>query len=335
MKHILSIDGGGIRGILPAAIIANLEKRLIRQGNDSTLRIAGCFDLLAGTSAGGILTALYLTPDPANPLQPRYTASEILDFYCELGPLLFRKSPAYIIRSAGGLLRSRYSEDALYDFARKIIGDAYISEVAKDCLITAYDLGSRKALLFGREATKKYGDMADYKLCDIACATSAAPSYFIPAEIPARDGGKRHLVDGGVYANNPSMCALVEAFKLWPGKPLQEFKMLSVGCGKVVKPYHHNKTRNFGYIHWLNPILDILMSSVAETTDYQARQMFHIAGVPDNYVRIEPPMLNADSRIDNAKPYNIRRLLSASQNFIDHNQILLDSLCEGLLDSNN
>jgi patatin-like phospholipase/acyl hydrolase len=334
LKHILSIDGGGIRGILPAAILAHLEKLAQKESGNPRLRIAHLFDLLAGTSAGGILTALYLAPCEDDKSQPRYTAQQVLDFYCQLGPMIFRKPLGYLLRSAGGLLRSRYNEQALYEFSREIIGDSYVSEVMKDCLVTAYDLSSRKALLFGKHATVKYGNMADYKLCDIACATSAAPSYFIPAKIPARDGGERHLADGGVYANNPSMCALVEAFKIWPGKPLEKMTMLSVGCGKVVRPYHHHKTRNFGYIHWLNPILDILMSSVAETTDYQVMQMFQISGVPGNYTRIEPPMLNADSRIDNANDKNILRLRSAAQNYIDHNQLLLDKICARLLEGN-
>lgn len=330
LKKILCIDGGGIRGILPAYILAHLEKIACKESGDDNIRIAHLFDLLSGTSAGGILTALYLTPS-STPGMPAYSASRILELFTELGPLIFRKSFSYFMRSAGGLLRSRYSEDALYDFSKKFIGDVYISEVMKDCLITAYDLSSRKALLFSRYATTKYGDMADYGLSDIACATSAAPSYFIPARLFARDKGERHLVDGGVYANNPSMCSYVEAVKIWPGISLEDIFMLSLGTGKVVTPYHHCNTRHFGYIHWLNPILDILMSSVAETTDYQIKQLFNVSGVPGNYVRIEPPVLTADSRIDNASPSNIRRLQSAAQSFIDHNSILLDNLATSLI----
>lgn len=333
LKLILSIDGGGIRGILPAEILAHLEKRVRKESGDDNLRIAHCFDLLAGTSAGGILTALYLTPDPNNPKMPKYDAAYIAELYSELGQRLFKKSPAYILRSAAGLIRARYDEEPLYKFAREVIGDIYISELFKDCLITAYDLSSRKALLFSKYSTQKYGEMADYKLCEIACATSAAPSYFIPAAVKARDGGGRNLVDGGVYAGNPSMCALVEAIKIWPGVAVEELHMVSIGCGKVVRPYHHSKTRHFGYLQWLNPILDILISSVAETTDYQVMQMFHLAGALKNYTRIEPSILNADPRIDNIKPENIKRLKSAAKNYIDHNAIIADSLCNLVLNN--
>ena len=229
MKKVLTLDGGGIRGIISASIIAHLEARLQMAKSDQSLRISDFFDLLAGTSAGGILTALYLTPEEEKSagnnkeLRPKYSAAQALEFYEELGPILFNRSFKQILVSGCGVFRSRYSADSLYAFAKKILGDAYISEVAKDCLITSYDLSTRKALLFSRYSVRKYGAMADYKLCDIVRATSAAPSYFPPAQIFAKDDSSRHLVDGGVYANNPAMCSLVEAIKLWPELSVKDY----------------------------------------------------------------------------------------------------------------
>ncbi|EKD32557.1 MAG: Patatin family protein [uncultured bacterium] len=344
LKKVLSLDGGGIRGIISASIIAHLEARLQVATNDQSARISDFFDLLSGTSAGGILTALYLVPgsevspgeinkDKAGAgiqFRPKYTAAQALEYYEELGPVLFSRSFKQLIFSGWGVFRSRYRADALYDFAHKILGDTYISEVAKDCLITSYDLSTRKALLFSKYSVRKYGSMADYKLCDIVRATSAAPSYFPPAQIFAKDNSPRHLVDGGVYANNPSMCAVVESIKLWPELTLKDYWMLSVGTGKVVKPYFYDKTKKFGYIDWLVPIIDILMSSVAETVGYEAKQMFTAAGVPDNYVRIEPPILSADIRMDNARQWNIRALKNAAQNYIDHNSDVFDRVIADL-----
>lgn len=326
MKKILSIDGGGIRGIIPAAVLAHLEARLQTIKSDNNLRLAECFDLLAGTSAGGILTCLYLTPDEAEPSKPKYSAAQILSFYMELGPVLFHRSFSQLLFSGLGLFRSRYSEDALYAFSKKLMGDNYISGVFKDCLITSYEMSTRKALLFSKHNVKKYGAMADYKLHDIARATSAAPTYFSPAKIFARDNSSRHLVDGGVYANNPAMCALVEAVKLWPDMAIRDYSMLSVGTGMAVKPYFWEKTHKFGYINWLEPIIDVLTSSVAETVDFQMQQLFSASGVPDSYIRIEPPLLSSDSRMDNASPKNIRALQNAAQSYIDHNAPTFDRI---------
>ncbi|MEN6619430.1 MAG: patatin-like phospholipase family protein [Rikenellaceae bacterium] len=328
MKKILSLDGGGIRGILPAAILAHLEARMQTIRSDENLRLAECFDLLAGTSTGGILTCLYLTPDKAEPLKPKYSAAQILDFYLELGPVLFHRSFRQLMLSGLGLFSSRYSEDALYEFSKRLMGDNYISEVLKDCLITAYEMSTRKALLFSKYNVKKYGMMADYKLCDIARSTSAAPTYFSPAKIFARDNTSRHLVDGGVYANNPAMCALVEAVKLWPDEGIKHYSLISVGTGKAIKPYFWDKTHKFGYTSWLEPIIDVLTASVAETVDFQMQQLFSASGVPDSYIRIEPPLLSSDSRMDNASPKNIRALQNAAQSYIDHNSAIFDRLIQ-------
>ena len=211
------------------------------------------------------------------------------------------------------------------------MGDNYASDVVKDFLVTSYDLSMRKALFFSKYNIGKHGKAADYKLADIARATSAAPSYFSPAKIFARDSTSRHLVDGGVFAINPSMCAYVEGVKLWPDKPIREYCMLSVGTGKVIRPYDWENTHKFGFIQWLYPIIDILSSSVAETVDFQMQQLFGAGGVPESYIRIEPPLLSADPRMDNASEKNIEALEEAARYYIENNEPLFDRIIEGML----
>jgi len=331
MVHLLTLDGGGIRGIIPASILAHLETRLQVASKNPDLRIADCFDLIAGTSTGGILTCLYLTPDKAEPSRPKYSASQIRDFYREFGPALFHKNFGYKVVSGLGLFKSRYPEDALYSFSKKFMGDTYSSAVMKDFLVTSYDLSMRKALFFTKYNIWKYGEAADYKLVDIARATSAAPTYFSPARIFARDKSSRHLVDGGVFANNPSMCAYVEGVKLWPEKHIRDYCMLSIGTGKVIRPYDWEKTHKFGFLQWLQPIIDILSSSVAETVDFQMQQLFGAGGVPENYVRIEPPLLSADPRMDNASLKNIAALEEAARYYIENNEPVFDRIVEGMV----
>jgi patatin-like phospholipase/acyl hydrolase len=332
---ILSLDGGGIRGIIPATILAHLEAELQKKTGNENLRIIDFFDLIAGTSTGGILACLYLTPsEPARSLsrpgksniRPKYTAIQIRDLYRDMGPLLFHKSLKYKLVSGFGLFKSRYCEESLIEHCRRYFGDSYVSDVMKDCLITSYELSTRKALLFSLYNVKKYGDAANYRLADIARATSAAPTYFSPALIYAKDNTSRHLVDGGVYANNPAMCALVEAVKLWPDLDVKDYCMLSVGTGKTEKSYEWEKTHRYGFIRWLEPIIDILTSSVAETVDFQMQQLFSSNNVPQSYIRIEPPLLASDPRMDNASEKNIRALLDAAESYIDNNKVLLDNI---------
>ncbi len=330
MKRVLSIDGGGIRGILPAVILSNIEKRAQLIHNNRELRIADLFDIIAGTSTGGILTSLYLTPGENS--RPKYNANQIVDLYKELGPILFQRSFLKKLKSLGGLKSCRYSNEALIEFSYKTIGDKYISEAIKDCLITSYDISSRKALLFSKYSQKKYEDMAQYRIADIAVATASAPGYFSPYRVFAKDGGSRTLIDGGVYANNPTSCALVECFKIWPESTPKDIYILSIGTGKVIKPYYYNNAKKFGFLRWAVPILDIMMSSTAETVDYQIDQIFNIFNSSNNYIRIEPKMLDADSRIDNASNKNIERLINAANNYIDHNSHTLDNIVNSLFD---
>lgn len=330
MKRVLSIDGGGIRGILPAVILSNIEKRAQILQNNNKIRVADLFDLISGTSTGGILTSLYLTPGEDN--RPKYSASEIIDLYKELGPILFHRSFIKKLSSLGGLRSSRYSNQALIEFSYKTFGDKYISEAIKDCLITSYDISSRKALFFSKYSQKKYENMAQYKIADIAIATASAPGYFSPYRLYAKDGGARTLIDGGVYANNPAACALVECFKIWPESSLKDINILSIGTGKVIKPYYYNKAKNFGFLKWALPILDIMISSAAETVDFQISQIFKAFNTPNNYYRIEPPILDADLRIDNASNKNIERLINAANNYIDHNGSIIDNITLSLFD---
>ena len=331
---ILSLDGGGIRGIITASILAHIEARVQELSRNNQLKIADCFDLLSGTSTGGIIVALALTPSDQNTTgckRPKYSAAEILELYLEMGPLLFQRSFWYRLGSGFGLFKSRYSEDAVEGHCKKCFGESWISEVVKDCLITSYEMNTRKALFFSKYNVDKYGDSANYKLSDIARATSAAPTYFSPARIYAKDKTSRHLVDGGVYANNPAMCALVETVKLWPGNGVNDYFMLSVGTGKVIKSYDWEKTHKYGFIKWLEPVIDILTSSVSETVDFQMQQLFTCNDVPDSYIRLEPPLLSSDSRMDNASKRNIKALSEAAQSFIGENSELLEKISQRII----
>lgn len=332
VKQILSIDGGGIRGVIPATIIAYIEQRLQHVGNSPDIRISEYFDLFAGTSTGGILAALYITPSNApDNKKAKYSAREVLDFYRELGPELFDLRLWQKIKSGFGFMGSKYSEEPLEKFARKIFGNTYISEVLKDCLIASYDMTSRKAHFFSRYSTGKFGMCADYTLADVARSTSAAPTYFKPANIFAKDLSARHLVDGGVFANNPAMCAYVEAIKLWKGvQPADEF-ILSLGTGKIERPYLYENTRRYGYLQWLFPILDVLMSSVAEVVDFQVKQIFELAQVPQNYIRMEPQLIGCSIRMDNASPRNIKALEAVAQRYIDHNGAQIEEVVKKLM----
>lgn len=315
--NILSIDGGGIRGIIPGQVLVALEQKLQQIRNDPNFRIVDAFDLIAGTSTGGILTCLYLCPDSNNPPRPRFTAQDAVNLYLQNGDNIFDVSLFKSIESVGGLAGEKYSAAPLEKVLKDYLGDLKLSQLLKPCLITAYDITRRKAHFFNQQDADGGTDLAfDFYVRDVARATSAAPTYFEPANITAFDRGVYPLVDGGTFANNPAMCACVEAFGYNSNLRVTDLKVLSLGTGTVDKPYHYAEAKSWGKLGWVGPVLDIMMSGVSDTVDYQLKTMFKSAGVPAQYLRLQLDLQqfpDVDSAMDNASEENMRALESAGQ----------------------
>lgn len=331
--NILSIDGGGIRGIIPGQVLVALEQKLQQIKNNPNLRLADVFDLIAGTSTGGILTCLYLCPD-LNTGRPRFTAQDAVNLYLQNGDDIFDVSFFKTISSAGGLTDEKYSADALEKVLKNYLGDLKLSQLLKPCLITAYDLNRRKAHFFNQADTDGGSDLtADYLVRDVARATSAAPTYFEPANIRAFDRSVYPLVDGGTFANNPAMCACVEAFGYNASLKVPDLKVLSLGTGTVDKPYHYSEAKNWGKLGWVGPVLDIMFSGVSDTVDYQLKMLFHSAGVPAQYLRLQVDLqqhAEVDSAMDNASEKNMRALEKAGQTLAASNDAELTAFANML-----
>src|SRR5437773_5863242 len=131
--RILSVDGGGIRGIIPGQVLVALEKKIQQLSGDDSKRIADVFDLIAGTSTGGILTCLYLCPD-ANSAHPRFSAADAVDLYLQNGDDIFDVSFFRRLWSAGGTLEETYSAEPLERILKEYFGDLRLSQLLKPCL---------------------------------------------------------------------------------------------------------------------------------------------------------------------------------------------------------
>jgi len=313
--RILSIDGGGIRGIIPGQVLVALEQKIQQLAKDPKLRIADVFDLIAGTSTGGILTCLYLCPGPRGK-RPRFTAAQAVDLYLQNGDDIFDVSIFHRIFSAGGTLEETYSAEPLERVLKEYFGDLRLGQLLKPCLITSYDITRRAAKFFNTADVAEEGAGRDFYVRDIARATSAAPTYFEPANIRALDMKVYPLIDGGVFANNPALCAYVEGFKLDPKLDITDMKVLSLGTGAAEKPYEYSQARDWGKLGWALPVLDIMMSGVAETVDFQLRTLFAAAKRPEQYLRLQLDLAdypNVDSAMDNASERNMTALESAGK----------------------
>lgn len=307
LTRILSIDGGGIRGIIPGQILVILEEKLKIKTGNANARIADYFDLIAGTSTGGILTCAYLTPDKESPARPKFDAPQVVDLYLKNGGDIFSISLGHKIRTMGGITDEKYPEAGLEKALEKYFGDTKLSELLKPCLVTSYDIKRRQGHFFTQhDAIKRKG--WDYLVKDVARATSAAPTYFQCSDIKSVTDVSYPLIDGGVFVNNPTLCAFAEVYNEYKTAP-DKMAILSLGTGYSRKEYDYDKAKDWGMVQWVKPLIDIMMSGVADVVDYQLRQMFEAVGVPNQYLRINTEMpIDVNPDMDDASPKNLQAL---------------------------
>lgn len=339
--RILSIDGGGMKGAIPATLLAYLESAIQRESGNSDARIADYFDFLAGTSTGGILVSSVLTPDPANPGRPRYTAEEARSLYFEKGPKIFAHTWLRRLRTLFGWIKVRYNakqlESAVQD---KIGGNTLLSDMLKPCMLTAYEISQRKAMFF-TSANAGGNPHKNFLAWQVTCATSSAPTFFKPARIQGLDGSRYSLIDGGMFANNPAMCALTEVKKMdefqieGESPTIKDIVMVSLGTGKRKKKYGYKKMKKKGKVGWIEPIVDILMGGNAETVSHQLAKLYDEATQADSndYYRIEPNLYNADTEMDNASKKNLKNLEEAGQKNLQTYRHTLDDIARKLVEN--
>jgi patatin-like phospholipase/acyl hydrolase len=295
MKKILSIDGGGIRGIIPATILAQIEKQTGRP-------IAETFDLIAGTSTGGIL-ALALSK-AAESGKAQYSAEELIDLYAEHGDEIFHRSAWRRISTLRGLSDERYGHEALENLLRQYMGDEVLGNALTHVLVSTYDIENRQPFFF-----KSWRDESkQVEMWQAARATSAAPTYFEPALVRVVNDDLA-LVDGGVYINNPAVSAFAEARRLYQDEA--EFLVLSLGTGELTRPIPYEAAKGWGLAAWAIPILSVVLDGVSRAVDYQMRQM-----LGDNYYRYQVELTTASDDMDNASRANIEALKRQSAELV-------------------
>ncbi len=317
--RILSIDGGGIRGIIPAAVLGTVERLVQEVRGDDTLRIGDCFDLVAGTSTGGILTCLYLAPDPERPGRARFSAEDGLALYLQNGEGIFHRSLWKKIQSLGGWADEKYPSRPLESALGRYLGDVELKDLVKPCLVTAYATEAYRPYFFTQfDAARDPG--ANYLAREVARATSAAPTYFEAALPESLDDvpDATAMIDGGVFANNPAACALVEAVRSDKlARSIQDVVLLSLGTGRSPRSIPYDACKDWGRVEWLRPLIDILMEGVAQTVDFQLRTVFASLGIERQYLRVDGSFHDAadhleirglDPEMDHASPDNMRRL---------------------------
>jgi len=274
MKRILAIDGGGIKGVFAASLLASIEEA-------TGHKISDFFDLIVGTSTGGIL---------ALGLGLEFTATELLNFYEKHGPAIFE------VQKYGWLKKwfvCQYNQNKLRGALEEKLGsNVLLGHSKKRLIIPAFNLDTGQVHVYktSHHPRLEY----DYKcnVVDIALATSAAPTFFQSF----RDSSGMPLIDGGVYANNPVGMAVVEAISVlnWPKDQL---KILSIGCTSEALDVHEHKK---GRLYWASKGTEVFLKAQSSLSLDTA----HLLAGHDNIKRIDPIVSNNRFALDKIEEIN-------------------------------
>jgi patatin-like phospholipase/acyl hydrolase len=301
VQRILTIDGGGIRGLVSAIWLEALQQRLQAAGKGP---LHAHFDLIAGSSTGALIAA---------GLGIGMQASQIVELYETFGDDVFPGAAerlwSRVTRSfTQGLSAPRYSPKGIERVLKRVFGERTLGSATPRTMAIAYDTVTRNPLFF--KSFKP--EHADIPLWEVCRAATAAPSYF-PAHLATIERRRRALIDGGVVANNPTACALAEAVRLNDDASLDGIVVLSVGTGQTTRPISEREATTWGALEWAIPIIDVLFDGSADSVDYISRQLLGDA----HYFRLQAPLTRGYDDFDNVDRTNLAALRQTAEAHLD------------------
>ena len=335
--RILSVDGGGIRGLISALVIEEIETQLSNKAG-RTVRMAEYFHLFAGTSTGGLI-ALALTAPKG------ISANELAAFYTVDGPNIFSRSLAWKLRTGWGLTGPKYPAEPLREAIEARLGNSQLSEATRDLLVTSYDMHKSEPHFFKRWRALE-SEARDFPLSDPGLATSAAPTYF-----PSHGIGYRALVDGGVFAANPVIAAIAEALGRQSDPPARlepdDLFMVSIGTGVFETNYSQAEVSGWGKLGWVTggdepPVLDAMLGGSSDGADYWAHMLLNHApgeGVPapaelgrgPRYYRLQVELAEAVAMDDASEHTLTVTLPQAAELLIDERRGEIEAIVDRLI----
>ena len=327
----------------------------VRQGeNGKFIPTSELFDLIAGTSTGGILALGLSRPD--NVENPQFTAADLANIYRERGEEIFNRDQrevtgleariapvrellARIVNVPGierlpgigplvapireflphleGLTDERYSNEGLRRVLVDQFGDATLGDALTRTMVTTYDMQARRPIFLKSWNPR---DVA-VQMSDAALATSAAPTFFQPVQLII-GGQARTLIDGGIFVNTPTVSAYVEARRIFPDAT--DFFVLSLGTGESTQPLDHEDAVNWGKLEWLPELLECMFDGMSDAADYQMRRL-----LGENYIRLQEDLNPGNERMDDASEGNIDDLVELAQEMIA--RPVVDEICNRLV----
>ncbi|RZJ85853.1 MAG: hypothetical protein EOO20_19485 [Chryseobacterium sp.] len=282
---VLSIDGGGMKGLYSATILHKVEQELIRETGNQNARIVDYFDLICGTSTGGLI---------ALALSLGISTKKICEFYSVHGPKIFKKPirPIGFLRQT--LFFGKYSDKNLRGALEGILGKNKIKDSRCLLCIPTYDFSHGTYEIFKYDHPE--GNLNrdnELLMVDVALATSAAPTYFPIAEVAAH--ANRQYVDGGVWANNPSLIGYAEGIRHFAGgdKQYDDIELLSISSLNIASKQKPFSRRQRSFAGWRSKLFEMSMIAQSEFAHIFLESLKTASQTPLRYLRISSPSVQS------------------------------------------
>lgn len=309
-RFILSIDGGGIRGIIPAVFLAEFKKALEKKGVDKPFH--QIFDIIAGTSTGGLITLALTVPmykkidGDLYDAQGGVAADKLPELYKTFGDRVFPGNRNKVRKLVRQIFTSKYSPVPFRAVLEEIFKNHTVKEALTNVLITTFDMKQVQPVFIKKRPLHAGGDEdPDFYMVDAALSTAAVPTYFPPVYVN-RDDESYCLIDGGIFCINPAMSAFIEARKIFPES--SEYVILSLGTGNQKEEYKTEGIQNWGFFNWIAPWLGVpIITAVGEGQKISTNHM--LKKLPQvTLFRFDVDLEKGKGVIDDGSPENLEYL---------------------------
>ena len=316
--RILALDGGGIKSIITLKILDYIETKTGK-------RTTELFDLISGTSSGGLMSLYFSIPDENDPTKSKYSAAEIIKLVEEDAQTIFKPRPLsrVIGKRTVQLFKPAYPRKNIETAMENRFQDLKMSDAPGNALVISFDTQVTKPFCF-----KTYDKKVSHALMkDAGMATSISPFYFDPVLFKDNENREHTLIDGGLAAKNPSMYAYTEAKLLYPNAKIL---LVSLGAGYQQKErYSYNRMQGWGFVRFILPTIVFMLDGTANANSEYIEKLTTY-DKDDKYVRLQPVYHKKYDKFNNepddTSKDNLENLNRIADQYIQDHRKELDEL---------
>ncbi|MFA5152081.1 MAG: patatin-like phospholipase family protein [Clostridia bacterium] len=322
--RVLTIDGGGMRGIIPAAILVYIESKIQEISKKPTAHLIDYIDFIAGTSSGAILATAMVLPNDKG--KPKLHMNNVLDFYLRMGESMYNRPSKHKRKTFWGWFGPIIPAINAEKVYLSIFDHYKMIDLIKPCLIPAYDILDRSVTLYTNDKNDENKKYSSFFVKDIIRGATATPGLFEPSYF--RNGIDVHvIIDGAIFAYNPTLITFIKLLEMSYKFSDIFFISLGTGQGKDIH-FQYEETKHWGKIGWLQPYTDIVKTANNEIISNTMARIF--IDHTDQYIRINPTLVNSSRNAHDFSKFNVQNLLKDAEYYIETHKDELNKIAQKL-----